>query len=75
MKKYGRKVSCACSVMIGDDVQILFRDDWVTCDPTNTGNQLVSLRSYAVANLMRNTKDKRSLVTTGCNRSSFRLEK
>lgn len=71
----GRKVCCECSVIVEDDVQIIFRDDGVTFDPTNTDNQVVSLRSYMVANLMLSTRDKRSLVTTGYNRSSLRLEK
>lgn len=71
----GRKVSCECSVMIGDDVQIIFRDDGITYDPTNADNQVESLRSYVLANLMLSTRDRRSLVTTGYNRSSFRLGK
>ena len=71
----GQKALCECSVMIGEDVQVIFRDDGAAYDPTNADNQVESLRSYLVANLMLRTKDRRSLVTTGCNRNMLRLER
>lgn len=71
----GKKVSCECSVMIGDDIQIIFRDDGVNYDPTNADNQVLSFRSYVVANLMLSTRDRRSFITTGYNRNMLRLKK
>ncbi|MGN0173946.1 MAG: MATE family efflux transporter [Acutalibacteraceae bacterium] len=71
----GKKITCECSVMIDDDIQIIMRDDGVINDPTNPDNQIISLRSYVVAHLMIHMPNKRNLVTTGYNRNMFRFEK
>ena len=61
--------------MIGDDVQIIMRDDGAISNPTDPDNQIVSLRSYLVANLMMRMPNKRNLTTTGYNRNMVRFEK
>lgn len=74
-KNPGKKISCECSVMIGDDVQVIMRYDGVISDVTNPDNEVESFRSYMVANMMMYTPNKRSLITTGYNRNMFRFEK
>ena len=71
----GKKITCECSVMIDDDIQIVMRDDGVINDPTNPNNQIISLRCYVFAHLMIHMPNKRNLVTTGYNRNMLRFEK
>lgn len=74
-KNKGGKVSMECSVLIGDEIQIILRDDGVIYDMTDPDNPVDSLRSYTVAQLMLRMAQKRSLNTMGCNRNSFTFEK
>lgn len=70
-----KKVFCECSVLIGDDVQVIIRDDGVLIDVTNPDNDVESLRCYVVSHMMNHTRYKQSLTTTGYNRNTFRFEK
>lgn len=74
-KNQGKTVSCECSVMIGDDVQVIVRDDGIINDATNPDNRIESLRTYVVARMMLHMPYKRALVTTGYNRTMVRFEK
>lgn len=74
-KNPGKKVFCECSVIIGDDVQVIIRDDGVLSDVTDPDNKVESLRSYVVAHMMMHMPYKRSLITTGYNRNMFRFDK
>ncbi|MGN0115826.1 MAG: MATE family efflux transporter [Acutalibacteraceae bacterium] len=74
-KNCGKKVTCECSVMIGDDVRIILRDNGVLNDATDSDSRVESFRSYVVSNLMLNMPSKRHLTTTGCNRNMFTFEK
>lgn len=74
-KNQGKTVSCECGVMIGDDVQVIVRDDGIINDATNPDNRIESLRTYVVARMMLHMPYKRALVTTGYNRTMVRFEK
>ena len=74
-KNKSRKVTCECSVMIGDDVQIIIRDDGEIGDLTDPDNPVESLRSYVVAHMMIHMPRRRFLKTMGYNRAMFEFEK
>lgn len=71
----GSKVLMECSVLIGDKIQVILRDDGVICDVTDPDNPVSSLSSYMVAQMMLSMKQKRNLKAMGCNRNAFTFEK
>ncbi|MGN1338776.1 MAG: hypothetical protein ACI4WS_00645, partial [Oscillospiraceae bacterium] len=74
-KNKSGKVSMECSVMLGDDIQIILRDDGIIYDMTDTDNPVESFRGYMVAQMMLRMAQKRNLKTMGYNRNSFTFEK
>lgn len=74
-KNPGRKILSECTLMIRDDIQLIFRDNGVLFDITDEDSSITSLRSYLVANLMVRQRRKNHLVTTSYNRNAFRFEK
>ena len=74
-KNKGGKVSMECSVMIGDDIQIILRDDGVIYDMTDPDNPVESFRGYMVAQMMLRMAQKRNPKTMGYNRNAFTFEK
>lgn len=74
-KNKGGKVSLECSVLIGDEIQVILRDDGVIYDVTDPDNTVGSLRDYMVAQLMLRMAQKRNLKAIGCNRNAVTFEK
>ena len=74
-KNPGKKILSECTLMIRDDIQLIFRDNGVLFDITDEDSSITSLRSYLVANLMVRQRRKNHLVTTSYNRNAFRFEK
>lgn len=74
-KNMGGRVSLECSVLIGDKIQVILRDDGVICDVTDPDNPVGSLRGYMVAQMMLRMAQKRNLKAMGCNRNAFTFEK
>lgn len=64
-----------CSVIIGDDIQIILRDDGVIYDMTDPDDPVESFRSYAVSQMMLRMARKCNIKTMGYNRNSFTFEK
>lgn len=64
-----------CTLILGQDIQLIFRDDGVLFDITNENSAISSMRSYLVANMMISQKRKKHLVTTSYNRNAFRFDR
>ena len=60
--------------MIGDEIQLIFRDDGILFDITDEDNAISSIQSYVVASMMAYQKRKGHLVTTSYNRNIFHFE-
>lgn len=74
-KNPGKKVMAECTLMIGEDIALIFRDNGVIFDITDENSPVSSMRSYLVANMMVYQKGKKHLVTTSFNRNAFHFEK
>ena len=75
-KNSGRKVAAECTLIIGEDIQLIFRDNGVLFDITDVDGKISSMRSYLVANMMGyQVRRKNHLVTTSYNRNAFHFEK
>lgn len=74
-KNPGRKIMAECTLMIGADIQLIFRDNGVLFDITDEDSAISSMRSYVVARMMIYQKRKRHLVTTSYNRNVFHFDK
>lgn len=75
-KNSGRKVTAECTLIIGEDIQLIFRDNGVLFDITDADGTISSMRSYLVANMMEyQVRRKNHLVTTSYNRNAFHFEK
>ena len=70
-KNPGRKVMSECTLIIGEDIRIIFRDNGILFDVTDEDSAISSMRSYLVANMMVHQKRKNHLVTTSYNRNAF----
>ena len=73
-KNPGRTVIAECTLMIGDEIQLIFRDDGILFDITDEDNAISSIQSYVVASMMAYQKRKGHLVTTSYNRNIFHFE-
>lgn len=69
------KVACECSILIGDEVQLIIRNDGKISDLTDPDNPLHSFREYVVSMMMVNMSGRRFLKTMGYNRAIFKFEK
>ena len=74
-KNPGKKVMAECTLIIGEDIQLIFRDNGVLFDITDEDSSISSMRSYLVANMMVSQKRKNHLVTTSYNRNVFRFDR
>lgn len=74
-KNPGKKVMAECTLILGEDIQLIFRDNGVLFDITDEDSAIFSMRSYLVANMMAYQKRKNHLVTTSYNRNVFRFDK
>lgn len=74
-KNPGKPVMAECTLILGQDIQLIFRDDGVLFDITNENSAISSMRSYLVANMMISQKRKTHLVTTSYNRNAFRFDR
>ena len=74
-KNKGKKTLCECSIILGDDIEIILRDDGIIFDLTDPDNSIESLRGYVVAHLMLHLPNRFNLMTTGYNRNMFRFNK
>lgn len=74
-KNTGKKVMAECTLIIGEEIQLIFRDNGILFDITDADSSITSLRSYLVANMMVYQKRKNHLVTTSYNRNAFRFER
>lgn len=74
-KNPGKKVMAECTLIIDDEIQLIFRDNGVLFDITDEDSSISSIRSYLVANIMMHQKRKNHLVTTSYNRNAFRFDK
>lgn len=66
-----KRILMECTIMLGNDLQIIFRDDGVLFDITDADNPISSIRSYVVANVMNRLPSRSHLVTTSYNRNLF----
>ena len=73
-KNPGKQVMAECTLILGEDIQLIFRDDGVLFDITDSDGTISSMRSYLVANIMISQRRKH-LVTTGYNRNAFRFNR
>lgn len=73
-KNPGKQVMAECTLILGKDLQLIFRDDGVLFDITDSDSTISSMRSYLLANIMVSQKRKH-LVTTGYNRNAFRFDR
>ena len=64
-----------CTMIIGEEIQLIFRDNGVLFDITDEDSAISSMRSYLVANMMVYQKRKNHLVTTSYNRNAFHFKK
>lgn len=69
-----KKVLAEVSLIEGENARLIFRDDGVIFDITDTDQRVSSLRSFVVANLMELEVGRENLTMTGFNRNIFRLE-
>lgn len=69
----GRRTLAEVTVDIADGVDIVMRDDGEIFNITDADQQISSLRSYLVSNLMVETPRRRNMTTTGFNRNHFSL--
>ena len=74
-KNPGKKVTAECTLIIDDEIQLIFRDNGILFDITDEDSSISSMRSYLVANMMVHQKRKNHLVTTSYNRNVFRFDK
>lgn len=75
-KNSGRNVTAECTLIIGEDIQLIFRDNGVLFDITDADSKISSMRGYLVANMMGyQVRRKNHLLTTSYNRNAFHFEK
>ena len=74
-KNPDKKILSECTIIIGDDIQLIIRDNGIIFDITDTDCKISSIRSYVVANMMIHQQKKMHLVTTSYNRNIFRFDK
>ena len=67
----GRKIQAEITIKAGKGIEIIMRDDGEIFDITDTDSDIISFRSYIVANVMAAHKDRRNLTTTSFNRNDF----
>ncbi len=68
-----KKVLAEVSLIEGENARLIFRDDGVIFDITDTDQRISSLRSFVVANLMEHEVGRENLTMTGFNRNIFFL--
>lgn len=68
-----KKVLAEVSLIEGENARLIFRDDGVIFDITDTDQRISSLRSFVVANLMEHEVGRENLTMTGFNRNIFSL--
>lgn len=68
-----KKVLAEVSLIEGENARLIFRDDGVIFDITDTDQRISSLRSFVVANLMEHQIGRENLTMTGFNRNIFSL--
>lgn len=66
-----KRVLAEISLIEGERARLIFRDDGVIFDITDTDQRVSSLRSFVVANLMERETNRENLVMTGFNRNIF----
>lgn len=75
-EKNGNKaLDIECSLLIGDYIELIFRDTGKLLDITDADLKITSLRSMVVSCLANRINNKDYLLTTSYNRSVFRFEK
>lgn len=74
-KNPDKKILSECTIIIGDDIQLIIRDNGIIFDVTDADCNISSIRSYVVANMMIHQQKKMHLVTTSYNRNIFRFDK
>ena len=67
----GRKIQAEITIKAGEGIEIIMRDDGEIFDITNTDSDIISFRSYIVANVMAAHKSRCNLTTTSFNRNVF----
>jgi len=67
-----KKIYAECTIMLEDKIKIIFRDDGVIFDMTDTDGEISSFRSFFVQSLMEHYADKANLTTTSYDRNVFR---
>lgn len=70
-KNPGKKITAELSLFLEDEIRLIFRDDGVIFDMTDTDDRITSFRSYIVSNLMKHQHDKVYQITTEYNRNMF----
>lgn len=73
-KNKGKTVTCECTLITGDEITMILRDDGVIFDITDADAHVSSLRQYVVAGIMEKQEIKKYLKTSGLNRNVFRFE-
>ena len=58
--------------MLEEKIKIIFRDDGIIFNMTDTDSEISSFRSFVVSSLMEHYSDKANLTTTSYDRNVFR---
>ena len=69
----GKRILGEVTLDLNDGIALTLRDDGEIFDLTDSDAGISSLRSYLVANVMANQRQKFNLVATGTNRNCFRF--
>ena len=72
----GKRILAECTLAVADEyVEYITKDTGRVFDITDSDMKLASFRDYIVSSLACSVSDRRNLLTTGYNRSCFRIER
>ena len=71
----GKKVLAECSMIMGDPLTVIIKDDGILFDLTKSDMEVNSMRSYVMANLINNySLKKMHFLTLSYNRNVFEIK-
>ena len=68
-EKNDKRLLMECSLLIGEKVNLIFRDDGESFDLTDEDMDITSLRSYILSRIMSFSRENVSMLTTSYNRN------
>ena len=70
-----KQVLAECSILLGDSLKVIIKDDGIIFDLTNSDMKVDSLRSYIISNLAENISTRKMhFLSLSYNRNVFEIK-